>query len=132
MRPRADLFHWTYQKNCVTNVLTILFGVCVTNVTSCDLLIHSNSIHGIQKISKIRNWKARVRWKVIQKFQLFNVQILKDRENDLIKRKVWRKIKIKGLQNKKLIDTQCESNINTVPEEIASSENIALGYCCQW
>ena len=104
--------------------MTILFGVCVTNVTSCDLLIHSNSIHGIQKISKIRNWKTRVRWKVIQKFQLFNVQILKDRENDLIKRK--------GLQNKKLIDTQCESNINTVAEEIVSSENIALGYCCQW
>ena len=63
---------------------------------------------------------------------MFNVQILKDRENDLIKRKVWRKIKRKGLQNKKLIDTQCESNINTVAEEIVSSENIALGYCCQW
>ena len=49
------------------------------------------------------------------------VQDLKDREIDLISRKVWRKRK----ENKKLIDTQCESNINTVAEELVSSENIA-------
>ena len=49
------------------------------------------------------------------------VQDLKDREIDLISRKVWRKRK----ENKKLIDTQCESNINTAAEELVSSENIA-------
>ena len=42
----------------------------------------------------------------------------KDREFELISKKFWRK-------SKKLIDKHCESNINTVAEELASSKNIA-------
>ena len=52
------------------------------------------------------------------------VQCSKDTEIELISKKFWWKIK-KGVQIKKLIDTQCESNINTVAEELVSSENIA-------
>ena len=51
------------------------------------------------------------------------VQGSKDREIKLISRKASRKIK--GIQKKKLSDTKCESNINTVTEELVSSENIA-------
>ena len=51
------------------------------------------------------------------------VQGSKNRETELISRKVSRKSKV--IQKKKLSDTQCESNINTVTEELASSENIA-------
>ena len=40
--------------------------------------------------------------------------------------------KRKGVQKKKLIDTQCESNINTVTGELVSlSENIASGKSSQ-
>ena len=51
------------------------------------------------------------------------VQGLKDREIDLISRKVSRRRK--GIQKKKLSHTQCESNINTIFEELVSSENMA-------
>ena len=51
------------------------------------------------------------------------VQGLKDREIDLTSRKVSRRRK--DIQKKKLSHTQCESNINTVFEELVSSENIA-------
>ena len=51
------------------------------------------------------------------------VQGSKNRETELISRKVSRKSKV--IQKKKLSDTQRESNINTVTEELASSENIA-------
>ena len=46
------------------------------------------------------------------------VQGSKDREMELISRKVQRKRK--GIQKKKLSDTQCESNINTVGKELVS------------
>ena len=50
------------------------------------------------------------------------VQGSKDREMELISRQVSRKGK--GIQKKKLSDTLCESNINTVAEGLVSSENI--------
>ena len=50
------------------------------------------------------------------------VQGSKDREMELISRQVSRKGK--GIQKKKLSDTQCESNINTVAEGLVSSKNI--------
>ena len=50
------------------------------------------------------------------------VQGSKDREIELISRQVSRKGK--GIQKKKLSDTLCESNINTVAEGLVSSENI--------
>ena len=49
------------------------------------------------------------------------VQGSKDREIDLISRKVSRKRK--DIEKKKLSDTQCENNI--VAEDFVSSENIA-------
>ena len=51
------------------------------------------------------------------------VQDSKDKEIQLTSRKVSRKGK--DIQKKKLRDTQFESNINTVAEELASSESIA-------
>ena len=51
------------------------------------------------------------------------VQGPKDREIELISKKVSRKGK--GIPKKKLSDTQWGSNISTVAEELASSENIA-------
>ena len=53
------------------------------------------------------------------------VQGSKDRDIILIFmfRKVCRKRK--GVQERRWIDKQCEININTVAEELASSENIA-------
>ena len=56
-----------------------------------------------------------------QKIQLFKSENIKKIE--LISREVSRKRK--GIQKKKLSDTQCESNINTVADELATSENIA-------
>ena len=44
------------------------------------------------------------------------VQSWKDRKIDLLSRKILRKIK--------LIDKQCESNINTVAKELYSSKKI--------
>ena len=37
---------------------------------------------------------------------------------------MFKKNKRKGVQKKKLIDTHCENNINTVAEELVSSGNI--------
>ena len=51
------------------------------------------------------------------------VQGSKDREIDLISRKVSRKRK--DIEKKKLSDTQCENDINIVAEDFVSSENIA-------
>ena len=44
-------------------------------------------------------------------------------QRNRVKKKVWRKTK-KGVQKKKLIDALRENNMNTVPEELSSSENI--------
>ena len=49
---------------------------------------------------------------------------LKRQRNQLDKYKILKKNE-KGVQKKKLIDTQGESNINTIAEELVSSENIA-------
>ena len=35
----------------------------------------------------------------------------------------------KGVQKKKLIDALCENNINTVAEELVSSEHTATTFC---
>ena len=56
-----------------------------------------------------------------QKVQLFKTQKIK--KMNLISRKTSRKRK--SIQKKKLSDTQFESNINTVAEELVSLENIA-------
>ena len=52
------------------------------------------------------------------------VQGLKKREIELIRRKVWRKTKEKVSKRRIYIDTQCKSNINTLAEELVSSENL--------
>ena len=51
------------------------------------------------------------------------VQASKDREIELISRKVSRKRKV--ILKRKLSDTQCERNINTIAGELVSSGNIA-------
>ena len=51
------------------------------------------------------------------------VQGSKDREIELISRKVSKKRK--GIQKRKLSARQCESSINTVAGQLASSENIS-------
>ena len=56
-----------------------------------------------------------------QKIQLFKTQKIK--KMNLISRKTSRKRN--SIQKKKLSDTQFESNINTVAEELVSLENIA-------
>ena len=56
-----------------------------------------------------------------QKIQLFKTQKIKKMK--LISRKTSRKRN--SIQKKKLSDTQFESNINTVAEELVSLENIA-------
>ena len=56
-----------------------------------------------------------------QKIQLFKTQ--KIEKMKLISRKTSRKRN--SIQKKKLSDTQFESNINTVAEELVSLENIA-------
>ena len=56
-----------------------------------------------------------------QKIQLFKTQ--KIEKMKLISRKPSRKRN--SIQKKKLSDTQFESNINTVAEELVSLENIA-------
>ena len=52
------------------------------------------------------------------------VQVWKYKENRVDKQRCLKE-KRKGIQKKKLSDTQCESNINTVADELATSENIA-------
>ena len=51
------------------------------------------------------------------------VHVSKDWEIELVNKNVWRKLHI---QKKKLINTQCANIINTVAEELVSSENIAI------
>ena len=42
----------------------------------------------------------------------------------------WHANTLKDVQRKKLIDTECENNINTVAEEIVSAENVAGIFGC--
>ena len=58
-----------------------------------------------------------------QSIQLFKAQ----KTNRINKKQSLKKSQRKGLQKKKLIDTQIESNINTVAEELVSSENAKGG-----
>ena len=52
------------------------------------------------------------------------VQVWKYKENRVDKQRSLKE-KRKDIQKKKLSDTQCENNINTVADELATSENIA-------
>ena len=47
------------------------------------------------------------------------------------KEKSLRKTKIRYFQIKKLIETPCESNINTVFGEHVSLKNCTFWYCCR-
>ena len=42
----------------------------------------------------------------------------------------WHANTLKDVQRKKLIDTECENNINTVAEEIVSAENVVGIFGC--
>ena len=81
----------------------------------CFFLFKVTNIHSIHKITKNRDLETLN--KMEGDTEESTVQGSEDREIKLISRKVSRKIK--------LSDTKCESNINTVTEELVSSENIA-------
>ena len=85
--------------------------------TMCFSLFTLTSIYSIHKITKIRN--SETLNKMESDTEDSTVQCSKDREIELISRKVSRKRK--GIQKMILSDTQCESNINTAPEELVSS-----------
>ena len=73
----------------------------------CFTLLRVTSIHNIGKYISVTQ----------------KIQGSKKREIDLISRSL--KKNEKDVQKKKLIDTEGESNIATVSEELVSSENIA-------
>ena len=107
----------TRNKVCVTNVFEdVICDACDPCNVMCFTLLMVTSIHNIGKYTKIR--KSKKRWMVTQK-----IQGSKKREIDLISRSL--KKNEKDVQKKKLIDTEGESNIATVSEELVSSENIA-------
>ena len=90
-----------------------------------DMCFYSpvTSIHSIHKIIKIRN--SETLSKLEGDTEDTTVQYSIDREIKLRSRKIWIKREKKGIQKKKLSDTQYKSNINTVTEELVSSENIS-------
>ena len=111
----------TSKKVYVTNVFEdAICDAC----DSCDamyfFLFMVTSIHSFLKVTKIRN--SETLNKMQGDAEDSTVQDSKNRETELIIRKVSRKSKV--IQKKKLSDTQCESYVNTVTEELASSENI--------
>ena len=100
--------------------------VCFCNV--CDkwhamwfTLFTATSIHSIRKSTKIikleNNMEGDTKDSTVELKTQFQIQ------RNRVKKRVWRKIK-KGVQKKKLIDALRENNMNTVPEELSSSENI--------
>ena len=106
------------EKVCITmffeDVICDAFNYCHT---MCFSLFTLTSIYSIHKITKIRN--SETLNKMEGDTEDSTVQCSKDREIELISRKVSRKRK--GIQKMILSDTQCESNINTAPEELVSS-----------
>ena len=88
----------------------MLFVIRVTYVTPFALPIHGNQ-HS-QHPKNYINQNHETIWNVIQNIQPFNVQGLKDKE-------------IK----KKLIDTQCESDLILLLKNFDSLENIAIASC---
>ena len=105
LRPKPNLFNETHD---IKFAYLLLFVVACDQCNAiCFTLFMITSIHNIRKYTKIRNWKKR--WKVTQK-----IQGSKDKDKSLNENK-------KCVQQKKLIDTQGESNINTVPEELLLS-----------
>ena len=94
----------------------MLFAIRVNHVTPCVLPIRGNQHSQHQK--NYRNLKLG------NKTEGNTGESTVKGEIDLVSRKGWSKIK-EGVQKKKVIDTQCESNISTVAEEPVSSENIA-------
>ena len=112
----------TSKRVCVTNVFQdVIRNACNKCNAMCFFSSKVTSIHSIHKITKIRN--SETLNKMEGDTEDSPVQGLKDKEIQLISRKLSRKGK--GIQKKKLRDTQFESNINTVAEELASSESIA-------
>ena len=112
----------TSKRVCVTNVFQdVICSACNKCNAMCFFSSKVTSIHSIHKITKIRN--SETLKKMEGDTEDSPVQDSKDKEIQLISRKVSRKGK--DIQKKKLRDTQFESNINTVAEELASSESIA-------
>ena len=91
--------------------LDVICNACDRCCATCFTLSLVTSIYSILKITKIRN--------KMEGDTEFNFSRLKDRETQLISRKV--STKRKGIQREKLSDKQCESTV----EELRASENIA-------
>ena len=99
------------KKTCVASDWEdVTWDLCDPCHAMCFVLFMVTNIHSIHKITKIRNSEPLNKMKGDTEDS--TVQGSKDREIELINRKISRKRKV--IQIKKLSDTQCESNINTV------------------
>ena len=89
----------------------------------CDACDPSNAmlylIHGEQHSQDLKNLKNQN----LGKKRKRDTKDLTVQGSRADKNKSLKKNKVKGVPKKKLIDTQFESNINTVAEELVSSEN---------
>lgn len=98
-----------------------LFATCVTHDTPCDLLYSRHPTPQHRQSTKNRIWKTT--WKVIPKIQLLNWRLqFQIQINRVNKQKSLKKNQKRS--SKEEVDSSLrENNINTVPEELVSSEN---------
>ena len=109
----------TRKKVCVNNVFKDVTSDAYDPCNSIYFALFAvTSIQIIQRITKIRN-------KMEGNTKDSTVQDSKDREIDLISRKVWRKIKSKVFKRRSWLINNVKRNINTVAEELLSSEDTA-------
>ena len=98
----------------------MLFATRVNHDTVCTL---ANSrwlaFTSSEKVQEIGTRKQDGRW-----HRKFNYSMLK-RQRNWVDKQTSLKNKEKEFRKKKLIDTQCENNINTVAKELVLSQNIA-------
>ena len=101
----------TSNKDSVTNVFQDAICDARDPCHAMSFFLSTvTSIRNIHKITKIRISETLNR--IESDIEDSTVQGWKYRENELISREV--STKRRGIQKKKLIDTQCESNINIV------------------
>ena len=101
-------------------------------MTSRKLLTFTlTSIYGIRKYTRIETRKQDGRW-----YRRFHCSRLQRQRIKLISKTIWRKIRVKLFKRRIWLIRKAKTiNINTVVEELASSENIARTfwyYCCRW
>ena len=112
----------TSKKICVTNVFEdVICDPCDPCHAICFFLFTVTSIHSIHKITKMRNLQTLN--KMESDAEDSSLRGSKDRKIEMISRKVSRRRK--GIQKKKLSDTQFDGNVTTVAKELVSSENRA-------